>query len=99
MERELSDCTGMMFAALLCAVQYMLDILADWAEQPVRLVSDSVLCARDAGMITVLTSAEERGVQHHSLESFFIFSIPVDLRSICRHESSAMHTFCIQNTL
>ena len=35
MEAELGDCTGMMFASLLCAVQYVADVLSEWSEQPV----------------------------------------------------------------
>ena len=33
---------------------------------------------------TVLPGTEERGVQHHSLASFLISSIPADLRSYLR---------------
>ena len=54
-------------------------------------------------MTTVLPDAEERGVQHRSLASFLIFSIPADLRSyLCSiggHESNATHRFCTLNAL
>ena len=36
------------------------------------------------GTHTVLPGAEERGVQHHSLGLFLIFSILADLRSYLR---------------
>ena len=52
---------------------------------------------------TVLLGAEECGVQHRSLASFLIFSIPADLcsylRSIGSNERSATHKSCIQNAV
>ena len=55
----------------------------------------------DCSTTTVLTGAEEHGVQHHSPVLFLILLIPADLRScLCStgsHESSAMHKFCTQN--
>ena len=53
---------------------------------------------------TVLSGAEERGVQRHSLAPFLISSIPADLRSYMRskqlttmqHKVQGLHTFRTQ---
>ena len=53
---------------------------------------------------TVLSGAEERGVQHYSLAQFLIFLIPADLRSFLRskqlasmqYKAQGLHTFHIR---
>eukprot|EP00117_Sycon_ciliatum_P032921 scpid73179/ scgid25436/ RAD50-interacting protein 1; RAD50 interactor 1 len=73
MEAELGDCTGMMFASLLCAVQYVADVLSEWSEQPFFLSLEERL-QEESVADTELSSSKSSPLHTSALPAAMFFA-------------------------